>query len=177
MKNLFATVISMLAVIGLNAEPTLSGDARTAIFSEELAPLLVSRVCYRPPERIVSYWLPSLSDLPNAEETTEKFLRERVLHEECPEWKWPHYIRQVAGVVIDGRKFVFVSYYYAGSADAWAQKESWRIEERKRRGEQPSVDWWRSEPLYIIDGGYRYFRVLYDPETKQFVWYEQNGDA
>jgi hypothetical protein len=177
MNNLIAAVLCVLASASANAVPPTAGDLRTAIFPEEKASALVSSVSYSPPDGIVSYWRPSLAQIPTEERKLEAFLRERAQHEEPLVWKWQHYMRQVAGIVIGGKKLVFVSYYYAGTEEAWAQRENIRKEELQRRGQSYSPDWWRSKPLLVMDGGYRYFRVVYDPSTEEFVWYEQNGDA
>ena len=177
MKKLIATAFCVLACAIANAAPSVARDFRTAIFPEDKASVLVSSVCYSPPEGIASYWRPSPAEVPNEDVAFEAFLRERVQRAERLEWKWEHYLRQVAGVVIGGKKLVFVSYYYVGSKEARAQRESVRKEEFQRRGQSYSPDWWRAEPLLVMDGGYRYFRVVYDPAIKKFVWYEQNGEA
>jgi hypothetical protein len=47
----------------------------------------------------------------------------------------------------------------------------------------PSVDpsdfyaYWRQQPVLVLDGGFRYWRIQYDVDTGQFMEFDSNGYA
>lgn len=49
--------------------------------------------------------------------------------------------------------------------------------EVEAEGRPYDPEWWKKSPIGVMDGGSSFFRVVYDPRTKQFIWYEQNGNA
>ena len=71
---------------------------------------------------------------------------------------------------------IFISYAWA----PWMknpQIEAERKKEAEKSGRRYASDWWKSQSISVNDGGSMFFRVIYDLKRKQFVWYDQNGDA
>lgn len=153
----------------------LVSKERTAIFPKEKALLLISSVCYQrrsPVDGITAFWTPTEEDLAGVESPLESYLERNAstYHRSAllPVRDWAGYYRQVAGIVIGDRKLLFLNYHYAGSAEMQAL----------RARMQNTPDEWKTIPLLRgPDWGYRFFRVIWDPGKKTFVWYEEDGDA
>jgi hypothetical protein len=147
---------------------------RTAIFPAEQAPDLL-RVSVRPPEKVSGYWTPSLADLRRVEETLEVFhLRasKRTSGSVAP-GGWRHYYRQVTGIIHDGRKSLFLSYAWLPEERDPAQ-EAMRRKDAEAAGRSYLPDSWKHRAIVVSDGGWMYFRVIYDLSGQQFVWYDDN---
>jgi len=141
---------------------------RTAIFPEAKAKQLVESVCYDPPEKIDGYWTPTEADLKGMEDGLAAFLKTKAPKEK---FDWATYRRQVAGVKRGEEKFIFV--YYSCFDPDFEKRVS---QELGIRIEDPTSDW-KERPVKVLDGGWGYFRVLYDVQRKRFVWAESNGEA
>ena len=157
---------------------TLVPRERTSIFSQDKAPDLIG-VCLRPPEGITGFWTPEEKDLKGAEDGLEDYLLSassgvRNPRKELPAWQ--QYYRQVAGVVKNGERLLFVSYaFFPLMRDSsFVARQKLELEQA---GRTYDPDWWRSQVLSVNDGGSAFFRVLYDPKKKKFIWYDQNGHA
>lgn len=160
---------------------------RTAIFPKETALSLVTGVCYTPPNGVTAFWTPKETDLFGIENDLEGYLKkwlsmDKARNErngENPRWNWTLYYRQIAGVVIGDKKLLFISYYRGHPPAEEAKREKERKEKAARQGLPYTPDplRWKTKPLYVDDGGYAFFRVVFDLETKAYVWCEQNFSA
>ena len=139
---------------------------RTAIWAKDSAPALLRAVCFYPPPGIAGFWSPVAGDLEGVESGLEKFLETQERKSREP---WTHYFRQVAGLLQAGQRTLFLSYFVTDldprSRNAAAANDPAKLAERLRQ-----------EPFWMNDGGDTYFRVIFDLTTREFSWYERNGD-
>lgn len=168
-------LIVVLAVTGCSKD--LVPADRTAIFPKENATALLG-LCFHEPGGISGYWTPQPADMAGVEDHLQAYLRSRPRRQSPPtvEPNWGEYYRQVTGIEIGGQRYLFIAYapfpYMHDPRYVADQKK-----ELETQGRRYDPDWWRKYPLAVSDGGSAFFRVVYDPRTKQFVWYEQNGEA
>ena len=150
---------------------------KTARFPPEKIPDLLG-VCLRPPGGVTGFWVPEIKALGGVEDSLQAYLASvwtKSGHEkkEIPEWK--HYYRQVGGIIRNDERQIFISY-------AWAplmknpQVQADRKKEAEARGRLYDPDWWKTQSIFVQDGGWMFFRVIYDPKKKQFVWYDDNAN-
>ena len=147
--------------------PLLVPMEKTAIFPEGKGAALLRAACFDQPTGITGYWTPTTGDLDGVEAGLEKFLEEQGRK---PQSDWSRHFRQVAGLRQDGERTLFLSYFVieaegppgtpAGTPD------SAKLPER-----------WKQEAFWNNDGGDTFFRVIYDPSKREFIWYERNRDA
>lgn len=169
-------ILTTLLLVGCTK--TLVPMERTAIFPKELAPNLL-RLSYDPPEGISSFWTPSEKDLDGVEDHLEEYLSKIWLEKESRDIKmtnWEYYYRQVGGIVINGKKMLFISYAWStliSDPQLVSDRKFWA----KKQGRVYDPNWWKTDNIGAHDGGSLFFRVVYDPSKKQFVWYDQNGRA
>lgn len=144
----------------------LVAPERTVIFPKEKAAALLQAACFFKPQGITAYWTPVEKDLAGAEDGLEAFLKAhgRIRHD-----SWVNYRRQVAGVEFDRARLLFMSYF---STDL-TPEEKQQIADKDPRYDP---DRWKKEPFWMNDGGEAYFRVIYDPPQRQYIWYERNND-
>ena len=70
------------------------------------------------------------------------------------------YYRQYLGIVVKGRKVIYINALSIRYARRYAQD-----------------DRWRREPIIVCDGGAWFWGAIYDPETKEFSRLAFNGVA
>lgn len=175
---MFRTILIFTSLVLIGYSKSLVPIERTAIFSLERARDLLS-VCYSQPEGISGFWSPEEKDLVGVEDHLEEYLvvaRTKV-HEDRKQLRdQTHYYRQVCGVLVKGERLLFISYAWAPDLSD-PRIETDRRQEAERRGRRYDPDWWKNTVIAVCDGGSDFFRVMYDPKKKEFVWYEQNGKA
>jgi hypothetical protein len=155
-------------------------DDRTALFPIARAQDFAEAVCLQVPDGITGYWLPALTDLRGIEAGLISFL-DRV-GPRYAKWlrgdaqhtsRWPWLRRQAIGVLKKDARYLLVVYDFEDPAET-AIKEK----ERKARSEKLGVpyrpDLWKRYPLVFHGRGSSYFRVLFDLQKREFVWYEEN---
>jgi len=160
---LFFVLLTFSSVLLANSD---FPDNRTEIFGAGEASKLIAAVAYRPPDGITGYWVPSSKEIPAPDAWLKSFL-----HHSMPgsTWDWAKYGRQAAGIIIGGKKLIFISYFIYDSA--------FEAAEAKRRLEKTDFESWGTTPYHVFDGGDGYFRVVYDPTKGDYVWREFNGSA
>lgn len=134
--KIFGIFIFVAIAASANAEISLVPKERTAIFPKKKAQHLIEEVSYRPPDDISGYWTPTDKDLVDVETHLESFLK-RTRSKDIPLYiprNWDEYLRQVSGVLVQRRKFLFINYYRAGSAEDRALSEQKRKKECEDRG-------------------------------------------
>jgi hypothetical protein len=102
-----------------------------------------------------SFWTPAESDILSAEKALTPFLKQS--HNlNAPEIlkRLETYKRQYRGVVLRGRKQIFIRFFCEISSDSWMTEET-----------------------IIVDGGSCFFNLQYSPETKTFSHFWVNGQA
>jgi hypothetical protein len=112
------------------------------------------------------YWTPSLPDVLALEKRLPDYLRRTLCDDppvgpqfcgwgRFPLWmKVPTYKRQYVGVVRDGRRVIFANFF----CEVFNKK-------------------WRSEPVFVLDGGDCFVQVNYDVKSGLFSDLMVNGEA
>jgi hypothetical protein len=121
------------------------------ILKPEHAPKLVKNCNPEIPPDITGYWMPSIADAQEMEKFLPDFLLLGPIHRQFSD-----YYRQYVGVIAGGRKLVYVSAFHLPS--------EWQAHSH-----------WRTSPVTVCDGGSDYWRVSFDPQTKQFSHWDVNG--
>jgi len=139
---------------------------RTAIFPVELTPQLLL-ICDELPRGVSEsiFWTPKETDLVDLDTRLPAYLKKTMLvmaeNSDRGLPLWERYCRQVGGIVVNGKRMILVSYA--------------RFDHLF--GLEADPEWWRKGVVAVNDGGSDYFRVIYDPSTRQFIWYDQNWTA
>lgn len=105
--------------------------------------------------RAEGYWTPGEADVLALEAGLAAFLQ-AAAPEASPElWrKQPTYKRQYAGLLRDGRRLVYASFFCDTHGEAW-----------------------RREPLFVLDGGDCFFQLTFDVERGTYGDLMVNGEA
>lgn len=169
-----------MGVSALGAEKVSS--ERSVIFSSEAAQGFVEAVCLRPPEGITGYWTPTASDLIGVETILGAYLQKVkpprakwLLGDARTPAKWSWIIRQTAGVLKGNGKYLLIVYHFEDPAET-ARKEK-EVEARAVQlgvKHQPYYRW--TAPLVFHGRGSAFYRVLFDLQKREFVWYEENPE-
>ena len=134
-------------------------DSSLAVIFPESRALELVRQCGRPPPLgIESVWTPALIQSAFLEARLSKLIAEKLAISVggrgglVPR----DYYRQYAGLVIDGRRVIYVNGFHKSIADTY-----------------PSD--WRQSPVIACDGGKMFFGVEYDVQSEAFVSFTFNG--
>ena len=150
---------------------------RTAIFPKERGVELL-QLCIKPPAGVNEFWTPNENDLREVESGLETFLAsatDRSTKAIAPHG-WRYFYRQVTGIVHNGRRALFLSYAWVPEIGD-PQEEAMRRKEVEAKNRTYDPRWWKKRAIQVDDGGSGYFRVIYDLERRQFVWYDENFRA
>jgi hypothetical protein len=103
-------------------------------------------------------WTPTEADVLKLEADLPAFLQTAQhawLRPDPPIWeREPEYMRQYLGIVEDGREIIYANFFCRSD----------------------DTDW-RSEFVFVMDGGDCYFNVKYDPQSGEFFDFSVNGEA
>jgi hypothetical protein len=144
MMRLAAFATLMLLAATAQAAPALDPTAG-AIFSPAQAKQLLHQ-CSRSVPSATDFWQPHRRADSNA-----------------PSQPVFNFGRQYAGLIVGGRKIVYVNVFPNDMTDF--------------DGKKPVRYDWKSKPVIVCDGGDNFFGIEYDPETKTFSHFEFNGYA
>jgi hypothetical protein len=164
----------LILALAIPAAVGATPKERTAIFDESNAPKLIA-IGFDHPEGIRGYWMPEEKDLVAIEDRLDQFLHSTWEKNGVKEKRvipWDLFYRQIAGIIKDGRKMIYISYVIAGWGDP--EEEAQRKKEIEKKGKHYDPNWWKSKPIVVQDGGWSVFRVIFDPKENHFVWYEHN---
>ena len=100
----------------------------------------------------LDYWAPTQSDIDDALPHIKVFLTK---HSPAIAAQLQQYRCQYFGIVVEGKKRVYCNFSHRSADHAN----------------------WRSEPIYVFDGGNMYFQLEYDIEKKQCFNFMVNGEA
>jgi hypothetical protein len=121
----------------------------------------LERLCSREgPGRVAEGWQPTSEEIAQAEAVLPKFVRANGR----PRGPLSSYRRQYLGVVIGGRRLIYVNVF-----------REWVIEGREPSG--PAQHDWRTQFVRVCDGGDDFWGALYDPHTRRFFSPRFNGTA
>jgi hypothetical protein len=156
----------MLLAATAQAAPALDPTAG-AIFSPAQAKQLLHQ-CSRSVPSATDFWQPDATTirglearLPNA--LTAIWQDHRRADSNAPSQPVFNFGRQYAGLIVGGRKIVYVNVFPNDMTDF--------------DGKKPVRYDWKSKPVIVCDGGDNFFGIEYDPETKTFSHFEFNGYA
>jgi hypothetical protein len=101
------------------------------------------------------YWTPAEQDVLALEAGLAAFLRDAAPERSPDLWqKQPTYKRQYIGLLRDGKRLVYASFFCSTEGDGW-----------------------RSQVLFVLDGGDCFFQLTYDVERDTYGDLMVNGDA
>jgi hypothetical protein len=137
------------------------------IFPPEKAKTLLKQCSRDEPNGITGYWLPQTGQIVELEHRLPALLERKIQQmADAAEPHGPHmpnYLRQYAGLLIGGRKVIYVN--------GFPGDQTFRGDGLERRTD------WRTKPVLVCDGYIGYFGVEYDPETRDFAHLVFNGIA
>ncbi len=133
--------------------------ANTAVVFAGDKALELTEPCSRTPPAYEGTWTPNDSDIAAMEPALAALVAEQLRAQ------WPDaddvavsdYHRQYGGLVVNGRRIIYVNGF--------------------RLGQYDDLEAWRSFPHTICDGGPIMFGVEYDPNTRDFRNFAFNGGA
>ena len=106
----------------------------------------------------VEYWTPSENDILTLENGLSVYLQEtnseRFNEQKAPIWeRLDEYNRQYIGIILEGEKIIYANYFC------------------------DSVQDWRKEFVFVMDGGDCFFQFKYGMDIKEFFDLQVNGNA
>jgi hypothetical protein len=112
-------------------------------------------------------WMPSNTDI----RQLEKRLHNALVAAQPKDMPiYTNYARQYAGIVLHGRKLVYVNAFAAGGV--FLSKDTGKRVEYSRLSYFPR---WREEVIAVCDGGPTNFGAVYDPQTTRFEQFAFSG--
>jgi hypothetical protein len=132
---------------------------RAVVFPGEAARSLVEQCNRREPGPVTGVWTPDAATITRLEAALGPALQ-KALDERAPRdvnYRAPEYYRQYGGLVIDGRRIVYVNGFH------------WRFISLTWSSRYFDVRWWRVTPTGVCDGGMWFFGAEYDPATGRVV--------
>lgn len=88
------------------------------------------------------------------------------------------YYRQYLGIIRDGKKTICVNLFHHSFVQDSLERPHLnpKIQKIVQEGGR-AEDFWKHEPIVVMDGGAYYFTVHFDEETGTFLWVSFNGYA
>jgi hypothetical protein len=158
--NRRALALSFVLLLWRSSTASVAEEVAFAVLSSTQVTHL-ERLCSREsPGRISSGWDPAFSQIALAEARLHSF----VTANRRPSRPLGEYYRQYLGVVIDGRKLIYVNLFPRSL-----------VERRELGG--VLRDHWRTDFVDVCDGGDAFWGVLFDPAARRFFSPRFNGVA
>ncbi|MCO6512674.1 MAG: hypothetical protein J5I65_17970 [Aridibacter famidurans] len=149
----------------IDASPTpYPKRERTTVLKGEQAEALLEQ-CSRPaPSKIEGTWLPSDAEIAEMESRLNEIRKLKVsyLPEIAKELKIEESHLQYAGIIVEGRKLIYINAFPIGYSDTLKNITD--------------IDW-RQHAVEVCDGGSAFWGVEYDPAKKEFFNLHVNGSA
>jgi hypothetical protein len=146
------SMIAAALTLTLGACSPTADSSRSAVLEGDQAAALHVQ-CARPSIEVEGAWAPSPADIQAAESALEPVLAARL--NQIPAFGLKlapqAYYRQYAGLVVGGKRLVYVNGFYENYV-------------RMAANRQP--DFWRKERIDVCGGGALYFGATFDPNTK-----------
>jgi membrane protease YdiL (CAAX protease family) len=169
-RNLWITIIARfltdpnilrpLGPILLSCAITLAGgngtmvSPRSVILKAKHGPELVKACMQTNISNVTEFWAPSLADAQELEKQLPSFIAEHASLRRSIAEDYKQYV----GVISKGRRLIFVSAFHIDP----------QIDGSLKLG-------WRHSPIIVCGGGDEFWRIEYNPETKEFTNFETNG--
>ena len=158
MKKYFMFTFLLLSLLLQTAcapsTQTVEGE-KWIIFSEEQASELGIADGFG---QATEYWSPTEADVRALENGTAAYLQENADYfypQGIPVWeRLNEYNRQYAGLILNGKKFVYANYFCTSTGTDWKQ-----------------------DFVFVLDGGDCYFQFKYNADTGEFFDLQVNGEA
>lgn len=126
---------------------------------------MLARPCSRETPKAEGFWTPTSAEIAQLEADLGKLLDVRsevccVSGSSLTAKDIETSYRQYAGLMVNGQRLIYINAFPAAS-----------------RTDGELLSDWRTEPVYVCDGGPWYWGVLYDPERRRFSQLAFNGFA
>ena len=148
MKRIACAIVLAMLLGGCSASSISTGGVEGVIFPASQANF-VSDTTGR---KGLACWTPSKSDVAGAFPRIRAFLKS-----EAPSIaaRLTQYRCQYSGIIVEGKKRIYCNFFH-------------------RDGE---MAYWKSEPVFVLDGGDWYFQLEYDLESEKCLDLRINGEA
>jgi hypothetical protein len=148
-----ALLLTLFSLAAYGANTMVS--PQSVILAAEFGPVLVKSCWGESPIAgdITGYWSPTISDAGQMEQALPAYLEHSEVHR-----PFSDYYRQYVGIIANGKRLVFVSAFAKDHAEDWARDQGWL-----------------RKPIIVCGGSTDFWRVAFDPETKQFSHWDVNG--
>ena len=154
-----ALAATTLALVGLlSTDASMAGPSPQSRVTRDAPSVVLTPGQARSGSRGIhadSYWSPTSEDVRAVEEGLRR--RSPADGKPLPPGLMGYY-RQYVGIVVGGRRCVYVNGFSAGVAGEFAKD-------------------WRRRPIFVDDGGDAFFHVTYDPKERRFHDFSFNGYA
>jgi hypothetical protein len=151
----FMLMLQLATACSLSAQP-IQGE-RWVIFPAEQAQELGIGDWFVEDGQTTEYWTPSESDVLILENGLGPFLQnnpDRFNEQKAPIWeRLDGYNRQYIGIILAGKKVIYANYFC------------------------DSVQDWRKDFVFVMDGGDCFFQFKYDVDSAEFFDLQVNGNA
>ncbi|HUX02866.1 MAG: hypothetical protein WBD63_07540 [Phycisphaerae bacterium] len=149
MKQIACAIVLAILFGGCSATSITVGGVEGVIFSASHANNFVG---VETGQKELTYWTPSRSDVAGAFPRIQAFLKH-----EAPSiaGRLSQYRCQYFGIIVEGRKRIYCNFFHRDGGIAN----------------------WKSESLFVCDGGDWYFQLEYDLESEKCLNLRINGEA
>ncbi|HTT98915.1 MAG TPA: hypothetical protein VMF58_12760 [Rhizomicrobium sp.] len=167
-KSAALAIVLLSASVASAAETSLDPKAGT-VFSPERAKDLIGQCSRDVPRNVTGTWQPTSDQITDLELRLLAALKAAwPAHAQSNSMSSPtydhHFVRQYGGLVLNGRKIIYVNAFPSSVVDFDGSNVSPAV----------NVDW-RSVAIRVCDGGNRFWGAEYDPATKKFDHFAFNG--
>jgi len=148
MKRIACAIALAMLFGGCSASSISTGGVEGVIFPASQA----NSVGDATGRKGLTYWTPSKSDVAGAFPKIRGFLKS-----EAPAIaaRLTRYRCQYFGIIVEGKKRIYCNFFHRDGGIAN----------------------WKSEPLFVLDGGDRFFQLEYDLESEKCLDLRINGEA
>jgi hypothetical protein len=155
-----AGLVVIASVVTAMAAPAWV-PADGTIFPPEKAASLTHQCSRQVPTGITGVWLPQAEQIADLERRLPEVLDKEIHRTDLHGPRMPDYLRQYGGLVVGGRKIIYVNGFSADEmnpGDGLVRKTDWH-----------------SGAIFVCDGYINYFGAEYDPQTRDFAHVVFNG--
>lgn len=157
--------------IQIPEKPGPDEPPRGAVLTGQDSLSFAQHECREPESTPLTPWTPSPADIARLEKLLPKFMA----GQKTPEDYSPlhEYYRQYIGTVRDGKKRICVNFVHYGFVRLHLERPYLITVQKGGRAE----DFWKQEPIVVMDGGADFFTVQFDVESGTFIYLGFNGYA
>ena len=162
MKIALSKVLCLLAVFPLSI---VAQREKSALLPADQAKEVTSQ-CSRQSPKFTDTWEPSKDQIKEMESAFSRI--KGCCKERFRLGDLSNVYMQYAGIVVDGKKLIYINAFSEFAATIPVRKNDGTYEMEKS-------DWWKTSAVIVCDGGSAFWGVLYDPKSKKFFDLAVNG--